>query len=42
MKAKEEPSKIKNNINKNEKAVEKLKEKIADIEEEKSKLQSAI
>jgi hypothetical protein len=38
MKAKEEPSKINNSINKCQKAVEKLKEKIAEIEEEKGRL----
>jgi hypothetical protein len=37
MKAKEEPSKIKNNINKNEKAVQKLQEKITEVKEEKTK-----
>jgi hypothetical protein len=32
IKAKEEPSKINNNINKSQKAVEKLSEKIGEIE----------
>ena len=35
IKAKEEPSKINNNINKSQKAVEKLNEKIDGVEKEK-------